>query len=161
MALPKKLEPKEKLEKAFNVSKRSAGKRGSVFVAFADANNFKQVNDNHGHLKGDEVLETIANILADNIRNSDRLIRFGGDEFVFILNNLEEAEAEKAVKRIQVKINGNKLLKTMGVTLSIGIEKFDESRHKEYKGIIHSADMLMYEAKKTKKDTIFGWKKAS
>jgi diguanylate cyclase (GGDEF)-like protein len=85
-----------------------------------DLDNFKQVNDIHGHLMGDEVLVAFVNLVSKCLRGNDQLFRFGGDEFAIILEN-ETLDAAKIVAaRIHHAINESALFRSHNVGTSIG-----------------------------------------
>ncbi len=72
-------------------------------LLFFDANNFKAINDTHGHAAGDQALMTIAQVLVDHVRDSDVVGRIGGDEFAVILSNADEASGrEKGEGLVQI-----------------------------------------------------------
>lgn len=151
--LPRKLKPRKDMNKAFKSCRRSAGKSGSVFVFFIDADGLKQVNDTQGHLAGDRVILDIACAIKNSIRKTDRLIRFGGDEFVVFMPSMSPSDAENVANRIHNNLDAN-------VSVSIGVEKYDPKKHKSLDDIIHAADILMYTAKRNKTKTETGWEAA-
>jgi len=134
----------------------AASKRGEIFsLLFIDCDNLKIVNDTYGHLAGDEVLKTVARIIEKNLRKEDIAARWGGDEFVVILNHCNKDCGMKIAQRIlenlersEININSNKI-KT---SISIGLVEIDGT--KEPNEILNLADKLAYEAKKDGKNKI-------
>jgi len=114
-----------------------------------DIDDFKNINDLHGHQAGDEVLSTIGRVLRNSLRVTDYAFRYGGEEFLILLpetplNNALLA-AQKILKKIQntkVTIKGGRQLQ---VTVSIGLSEFDG--HPDYDKTIGLADEKLYEAK--------------
>ncbi len=123
-------------------------------LLFVDLDRFKFINDSLGHSVGDELLVQIAATLSDFVREEDTVARFGGDEFVILLNHLgEEAEsagleAEKLAEAIQARISRAYDVNGHGVhvTSSIGIYLFPE-HNESLDDIIKQADTAMYSAK--------------
>ena len=75
-------------------------------VAVCDMDNFKDVNDRHGHLVGDEILRNIGSLLQSSIRHEDEAFRWGGDEFVILFRNQRAAVAEKRMAEIEARLRG-------------------------------------------------------
>ena len=75
-------------------------------VAVCDMDNFKEVNDRHGHLVGDEILRNIGSLLQSSIRHEDEAFRWGGDEFVILFRNQRAAVAEKRMAEIEARLRG-------------------------------------------------------
>ncbi|MDI5892338.1 putative bifunctional diguanylate cyclase/phosphodiesterase [Halomonas rhizosphaerae] len=118
-------------------------------VLFIDLDEFKPINDTLGHKVGDQLLISVARRLATGLRVSDTLARFGGDEFVLLLPDLDHpGEAEEVAERLLLqlsrphKVNGHEL----HISASIGIALNDEPRQDPEKLLQH-ADMAMYKAK--------------
>ena len=90
----------------------SASKRNGLYSAlmFLDLDNFKPLNDTHGHVVGDLLLIEAANRLKDSVRGMDTVARFGGDEFVVILSELD---AEKSKSTAQAKLVAEKILASL------------------------------------------------
>jgi diguanylate cyclase (GGDEF)-like protein len=118
-------------------------------VVFADIDQFKQINDTFGHSTGDKVLIEIARIFQESIREVDTVSRFGGDEFIFILEGpMDLKDAKRFAERIQenlnmpIKLGGNEFMITasMGVALSSREANTPDD-------IIRNADIAMYNAK--------------
>lgn len=123
-------------------------------VMMIDIDNFKKVNDIHGHQAGDAVLSSIGRTLKRSLRVTDYAFRYGGEEFMVLMpeTSLKNAEraAEKLLDKIRqtdIKIDNGRLLK---VTASIGLAAFDG--HPDYEQIIKHADEKLYEAKHNGKD---------
>ena len=123
--------------------------RQGVAILFLDLDDFKKVNDSHGHGEGDKLLIEAANRVRLSIRNVDLACRFGGDEFVIVLNNVKSAEEAKPVAqeildrfKKPIKINSS----IFYVSTSIGIAFSDDETVKAEQLVSH-ADIAMYEAK--------------
>ena len=121
-----------------------------------DIDDFKKINDTHGHLAGDKVLIFIANILRKTLRDGDRVFRYGGEEFVIILNRLDNMQCKNITNRIIGLIRNNKLVYKgvgMSVTMSIGATKFIQGDTPDT--LISRADKALYKAKENGKDQVF------
>ncbi|MFN3786890.1 MAG: diguanylate cyclase, partial [Sulfurihydrogenibium azorense] len=122
-------------------------------VIVADVDFFKKINDTYGHLVGDNVLKTVAETIKKNVRENDIVIRYGGEEFLIILNKERSVDnlnyinvaerIRKAVENLKIKINENDYLKT---TLSVGIF-LDTDKIKTLQEAIKKADVALYKAK--------------
>jgi diguanylate cyclase (GGDEF)-like protein len=147
MQLPYRIEPKDKIQEAFNESLLL--NKGAMYVAFFDGNSIKKINDTYGHVTGDHVIFHIAKTLVDNLRHRDRIVRFGGDEFVVFLNNFDNEAIRPFIERIQQKVRSNPEIcqKVGSVSISAGVVKYDPNTHKTLESVLHDADMLMYAAK--------------
>src|SRR5690606_5951739 len=73
----------------------------SFALLMVDLDNFKQVNDTHGHRIGDEVLSKVADYIKNNVRKTDIVARYGGEEFIIILKNVEEDQAMKIGEKLR------------------------------------------------------------
>jgi len=118
-------------------------------LLFIDLDHFKRVNDSLGHLVGDTLLQTIARRITDSLRTTDRIARFGGDEFIVLLpNTLQRADVEevsnKLLAAIEVPVNVDGRL--ISVTPSIGISMFPHDAGTA-DALIKNADTAMYLAK--------------
>ncbi|MCX7991929.1 MAG: GGDEF domain-containing protein, partial [Proteobacteria bacterium] len=133
----------EILEKEFKRAKRY----GSSFtLVLADLNNFKKINDNYGHIKGDEVLKVVAQTIRNRLRISDYPIRYGGDEFAIILLQSGYIDTEKIMKDINKKLVGINFSMAEKVSLSFGICQYNESFNSCYE-MIDCADKDLYRNK--------------
>lgn len=122
----------------------SANKNFSVL--FIDIDRFKKVNDSYGHEKGDEVIKKIASCLKYSVRTSDICSRFGGEEFIVLLEGIASDNAYLISERIRRRIDAdsNSLIH---VTISIGVYNYDGETI-SVNQIITNADEAMYEAKR-------------
>jgi diguanylate cyclase (GGDEF)-like protein len=124
-------------------------KRG-LAVLFADLDGFKHVNDTLGHHAGDEVLVSVAQRLTGALRSSDSLARFGGDEFMILLEDVDsEQELARAVSRVQAAVMDSPIViegQPQSLELTIGVVRADES-HTSPDDLIRDADAAMYSAK--------------
>lgn len=94
---------------------------GEVAVMFADMDDFKQINDRHGHAVGDLVLRRFARILQHSIRSHDIAARYGGDEFVLILLDIDLGSAEQVARRIQRSVTAWARENALGCSVTFGL----------------------------------------
>ncbi len=124
-------------------------KRGfSVLVG--DVDHFKQYNDAFGHPAGDEVLQTIAEIMRDSTRKVDCCARYGGEEFVIVLPDTTAADALDTAEHIRARVAAKKF-SGRKMTLSIGVATFPEDAD-DAESIIAVADEALYQAKREGRD---------
>lgn len=133
----------ELLERYLLLARRN---RTPLTFLFFDLDHFKSVNDDHGHEAGDLVLSRACGLLADATRNVDLLIRWGGEEFLLILPQSDESNAQTVVRRIRRTGLG---LRPEGapVTASVGMAEYPTDGIDELPGLIELADQRMYLAK--------------
>ncbi len=113
-----------------------------------DVNDFKQVNDTMGHSKGDELLKTLAEIIQTTTRDGlDHSYRVGGDEFLLVLSDCSEENAEEIAKRIDEEFEKH----TEIASLSYGITGVDIESDEPFDTCYSRVDQLMYEDKKRRK----------
>lgn len=121
-------------------------------VAMFDLDHFKSINDNFGHLCGDEVLRVVSGAVLSSIRNTDALIRFGGDEFLIIFSKMPEEAFKKKLESIRLKIEQIRLenYPQVRVTLSIGGLMSDACNE----DVLRQLDARLYEAKSERNCTV-------
>jgi diguanylate cyclase (GGDEF)-like protein len=114
-----------------------------------DADHFKRVNDNHGHLAGDALLREIARVTGQSLRQPDVLARFGGEELIVFLPHTDPLGALDVAERIREQVGALRLVwqsRAVGTTVSIGVASIGSS-HACLDALIHDADVALYEAK--------------
>ena len=127
----------------------------SMRILMLDIDNFKKINDVHGHIAGDKVLIFISNLLKKTLRDGDKIFRFGGEEFVIILNRIDDAHCVATANRLIELIRENKLIykgNSLRATVSVGGTKYMEGDTPD--SLISRADKALYEAKRNGKDQL-------
>lgn len=127
-----------------------------IAVIFCDLDNFKPINDTYGHSTGDEILKSIANVLKSTLRKEDTICRFGGDEFVIVIEELMGFEyLEKILEKIRALSCQPFIIeeKELSVGMSIGAAIYPNDADSA-EGLLHCADEAMYHAKKSGKNAI-------
>ncbi|MEX0732450.1 MAG: GGDEF domain-containing protein [Aquisalimonadaceae bacterium] len=119
---------------------------GQLTVLFADMDNFKRLNDSHGHSAGDRVLRQFGRIVNASIRGSDIAGRYGGDEFVVILQGCTLRDAQRVASRVRQQTLTWAKENKLGFSLSIGIAEIP-LHGDDLEAVMHRVDQAMYEAK--------------
>jgi diguanylate cyclase (GGDEF)-like protein len=135
---------------------RARRRRESLAVLLADVDYFKRVNDTHGHLTGDAVLRTLAAEMRQQVRESDLVGRFGGEEFAIVLSGTTATEAFLVAERIRRGVGVVRVLTKdtiVGVTVSIGIAVLG-SHGGDLGELLESADQALYRAKRAGRDRV-------
>lgn len=117
----------------------------SPWLAVADIDHFKRINDTFGHLQGDEILLQFASLLRESFRTEDLLFRYGGEEFVIILNNTDSEGAALALERFRTRVSEHYFPEVEHVTVSIGWVGFQPQALTSE--LIQRADRALYQAK--------------
>lgn len=133
---------------------RSRRKLSPITVIFLDCDDFKKVNDQYGHLAGDQLLCSIAELLVQHTRNYDIVARWGGDEFAVLLPETDAVQARIVAQRLNACLNEYFAQQQRNCTFSIGVVTFRELPDSE-KALVHRADEAMYHAKKQGKNLIY------
>ncbi|HBT47486.1 MAG TPA: GGDEF domain-containing protein [Peptococcaceae bacterium] len=136
--------------------KEAQEKGKPLVVAMLDLDNFKVINDQFGHRVGDEVLLATAGIIKKALRAGDKVVRYGGEEFVIILADTSLHRAQIALERIRSQIAGQRLLPGLDVpiTVSIGATEFSGKGTTSVNDLIAQADEAMYRAKREGKNRV-------
>ncbi|HDZ08274.1 putative bifunctional diguanylate cyclase/phosphodiesterase [Pseudohongiella sp.] len=130
-------------------------KNSTLLIMFIDLDNFKLINDTHGHDVGDEVLQGLAKQFDKISRAGDTFARIGGDEFVGLISVEHESNVDRTVRRIKKSIERNyeTRVRSFFVTASIGVAIYPNDSE-DAESLIRHADHAMYEAKQLGKSAI-------
>lgn len=144
---------KEHLETEFN---RACRYKTPLCCILMDIDHFKSINDTHGHLFGDHVLQGVAEVIVDCCRKSDIMARYGGEEFVILLPNTELQQARGVAEKLFASISSVDYCDDehrISITVSIGISSFNDE-HQSYNDMLAEADEAMYQAKNSGRNRI-------
>lgn len=123
----------------------------AISILMLDLDYFKMVNDTYGHDAGDAVLKSLAKVLKQSVRASDIVIRYGGEEFMILLQNSAGEAAELVAEKIRASVEAMKTLvagTTLQKTISIGIADFPTDSETFWQAVKY-ADVALYQAKET------------
>jgi len=126
--------------------------RRSLCVAYVDLDGFKQVNDEYGHARGDEVLRLLARAARESLREGDVLARMGGDEFAVLLMDALPAEADAVLRRLRDRFE--ELTAPLGTSFSAGIAVAGQGEEAER--LVTRADEAMYRQKRSRSTQLSG-----
>jgi diguanylate cyclase (GGDEF)-like protein len=135
----------------------SVGRSQGISLVFLDLDHFKQVVDTHGHLMGSKVLKEVAEVMAEKLDEKDRLVRYGGDEYVIILPDQNKKAALDKVIALRKALSDTVFLQADGLqvklTASFGIASYPDDAV-DKKELLHIADNSMYRSKELGRDSI-------
>lgn len=128
-------------------------------IAIIDIDNFKNINDEYGHQVGDNVLVDFTQVIKDNLRSHDILGRYGGEEFIIVLNHANIEESSKVLERVLAGIRNKEFIygeNHLSVTFSAGITSSEELENYELTidKLVEISDKRMYRAKKEGKNKV-------
>ncbi len=136
------------LDREFSRAKREKHPLAAILI---DIDHFKQFNDTHGHLVGDDCLHEVARAISESaVRENDVVARYGGEEFCVLLPNTDESgvtrvaeQIRKAISKIDFDANGTKVM----ITASLGTTACIPERHHDAESFIAAADAALYQSK--------------
>ncbi|WP_372742979.1 GGDEF domain-containing protein, partial [Neptunomonas sp.] len=143
--LPNRAAYDDHLDKEFE---RWARYQQGFSVAIGDLDFFKRINDTYGHLAGDKVLRLISRVLTKNLRGSDFVARFGGEEFVILMPSTQAEEGAKAIEKLRESISKSPFNfhgQPVTITMSFGVTETRQSDTKD--ALFDRADAALYKAK--------------
>ncbi|MEK6906152.1 MAG: GGDEF domain-containing protein, partial [Nanoarchaeota archaeon] len=120
----------------------------NLSIVMIDIDFFKKINDKYGHIKADELLKRLANIIKKATRKADVAARFGGEEFVIFLPEIDIDKAERFASRIKKDVDNDKIIKKHKLTISIGVTQFRNSTDTKKK-LMQRVDSALFKAKRT------------
>ncbi|MEH1840668.1 MAG: GGDEF domain-containing protein [Nostoc sp.] len=131
--------------------KKARSQKTSMSLIILDVDHFKKVNDTHGHLVGDRILQLLCKRLRHNLRCQDTAFRYGGEEFVILLANTNNEEAVVVARRLNRVVSeepfliSNKL--TLNITISLGTACLQAEDDNQGVSLLHRADQCLLQAK--------------
>ena len=150
--LPNREAYQQRLEQEVHRLQRYGNK---LSLMVCDIDLFKRINDNYGHLAGDKVLKIIAKSLQINLRDSDFIARFGGEEFVCLMPETSKEDAKIVAEKLRKKIEGspfNFKKEPVQITISFGISEFAEGDSAD--DVFERADKALYKAKENGRNQV-------
>jgi len=142
----------------FSISKREEHPMSLIMI---DIDNFKSINDTYGHIAGDKVIQKLALLLQDSVRESDIVSRFGGEEFLIILPNTDISGAKIIASKIRELVENSSITidekRTISFTISLGVTGLKMS-DSSIESILKRVDMALYEAKEKGKNRTIVYK---
>lgn len=136
---------------------RSEREQKSAAILLGDVDHFKRVNDSLGHVVGDEVLVEIANRLLGSVRSYDFVGRYGGEEFLVVLNSCDPTYAPGRAEEIRRSISNRPLQTAKGplsLTMSFGVLLSADWGPRPVEELLHQVDLALYEAKAAGRDCL-------
>ncbi len=146
--VPNRRQMDEQLEDAIYAANNVLG--APACLSLADLDHFKRINDTYGHAVGDEVLKAFSQLLITSMRDTDRIYRYGGEEFLIFMNHVDLERAESILDRLREKISRyplhiDGLPEPLNITVSFGIAQVTQDE--ALRGLIRRADEALYQAK--------------
>jgi len=123
----------------------------AFWVVMADLDQFKSINDGHGHKAGDAVLKAFSQILKASTRQCDICGRIGGDEFLLVMTYSKEEGVRLAVERLRQQVEAERLTfgeRTLAITASFGIAGFRRGQQPDFQRVLVQADVALHSAKR-------------
>ncbi len=137
---------------------KSADGCSEISLLMMDIDHFKGYNDTYGHIKGDEVLISVTNLINNTIRKQDVFARYGGEEFILVLDQVSESDAEKIAGKIVLAVYQANIENSSSpngrITLSIGVASMKHSKNVDVRQFTNSADQALYKAKEKGRNTV-------
>jgi diguanylate cyclase (GGDEF)-like protein len=143
----------DRFEQAIRHAERE---NGGFALCFIDLDGFKHINDRYGHVNGDRLLNAVARRLEDAVRSSDTVARFGGDEFVVLLQEVDDRSAAQQLADMLLQTIRQPYIldqQNMLISSSIGVTLYP-SDEQDIKKLLHYADSAMYRGKQQGKDRL-------
>lgn len=145
----------EHLDYLFNVSRRTGRPVSAIMV---DIDHFKRFNDRYGHLEGDVVLRTVAHVIEANVRGTDTVVRYGGEEFTVILPETDRKEATLVAERLRRAVEEYPFrhylfVDAQRITVSVGVATAPQDATTP-EGLLEAADQALYAAKEAGRNRV-------
>ena len=140
---------------------KAKDKKSVLSIFMIDFDDFKSINDTHGHAVGDGVLKVVAKTIQDGVRSGDIAARWGGEEMIVALLGVNESGAKKKANQIRKSIERLSFnnLPDIQMTVSAGVSSFEAGNN--FDEIINRADKALYQAKKGGRNRVVSWTELS
>ena len=144
-------------ELAEQESTRTLRHKRPLSILMIDIDEFKKINDIYGHTVGDKSLQELSDVFRQVVREVDMICRMGGEEFIILLTETDQAKAVEVAERLRALIESTKIVldnqAALHLTISIGVATLDKQADK-IDAIINLADGALYEAKRTGRNKV-------
>lgn len=127
-----------------NEEKRFQRSQQTFSILMIDIDHFKQINDIHGHVSGDEILRELGGVLKSHLRDSDLIGRYGGEEFLAVLIDTPAVIAYNVAEKIRKTVEKHEFSNGLSITLSIGVAEYTGTSISD---VVNQADSKMYDSK--------------
>jgi diguanylate cyclase (GGDEF)-like protein len=132
-----------------------------IAVAMVDVDHFKRINDTHGHIIGDVMLNELAGLLREEMRKHDVVARFGGEEFVVIMPDTNMVQAHIAMERVRKRVQDHEFARdnrpqAVFITVSAGMAIGNSEISKDATYLLETADKALYQAKSAGRNRVIG-----
>lgn len=122
-----------------------------ISLVMMDMDEFYEINDRFGHVEGDRVLHEVAQLLMDNVRTPDTVVRYGGDEFIILMPQTTRDEAEEAMERLRKRLEKwNTKLFGLKISISFGVDSWTPGGQKSLAQVLENADEFMYHRRRAR-----------
>ncbi|SEB51956.1 EAL domain-containing protein [Terriglobus roseus] len=152
--LPNRQAAEEQIKRVITLAKTAPG-LCEHFLFYMDLDHFKVINDTCGHPAGDQVLREVSELIAERLRESDFLARFGGDEFVLILSSVSQESAAALARRLTEEISRYRFVsssRSYSLSISIGIAQLGVAEE-DVQDVLAQADTACYASKRSGRGT--------
>lgn len=131
---------------------RAARQKSNLSAIMIDIDHFKNINDTHGHLVGDTILKELSKILKENKRIEDFVVRYGGEEFIILLEECSSVDAEIKAQKLR-ELTENLNPSNINITASFGVATL-QPHHKNLEELLKDADKALYISKETGRNKV-------
>lgn len=146
---------RRKFEAEIDIKAGQCRRHGETFsIILLDIDHFKEINDTYGHQTGDAVLVEIAQLINENLRNTDLVARWGGEEFIILCHNSDISSALQLADKIRIGIAKHKFTFVQRVTASFGVASYKNDEN--LTSLFKRADEYLYKAKNSGRNRVFG-----
>lgn len=134
--------------------KKLMEKNNDYILAIIDIDKFKSINDTYGHDVGDYVLKDLATFISSKIRVTDLIARWGGEEFVLIIDTKNLEQAQNIADNLRKEVENLKFKTVNKITISIGVSEF-KTKNDTFEDVFKKADQALYQAKTNGRNRVY------